>query len=41
MMTKTVVDAMGYFLHGVGTLPAVRYIDPLWTLLMGAAEEVE
>lgn len=33
-----VVDTVGYFVHAVGAIPAIRYIDPFWTLVLGAAD---
>lgn len=38
---QLVVDVVGYFVHAVGAVPAIRYIDPLWTLVMGASEVAE
>ncbi len=28
-------DVFGYFIHACGAVPALRYVDPMWTLLMG------
>ncbi len=33
-------DAVGYFLHGAGAIPLLRYIEPLWALLLGSSEVV-
>lgn len=33
-------DALGYFLHGAGAIPLLRYIEPLWLLLLGSPEAV-
>lgn len=33
-------DVFGYFIHACGALPALRYVEPLWTLLMGAEPEI-
>jgi hypothetical protein len=30
------VDTAGYFIHGVGAVPLMRYFEPLWTLVMGS-----
>ncbi len=29
------IDTGGYFLHAIGALPILRYIEPFWTLLLG------
>ena len=34
-------DAAGYFLHGVGAIPLLRYFEPLWAILLGASEVAE
>lgn len=36
-----VIDTVGYFIHAVGALPAIRYIEPMWLILFGSAEEAE
>lgn len=35
------IDAFAYFCHGVGSLPCVRYLEPMWALVMGAEEAIE
>lgn len=37
---ELVAETFGFFLHGVGAVPIMRYLDPAWTLVMGTAEEV-
>lgn len=37
---QLLVDAVGYFTHAVGAVPAIRYLDPFWSILMGGAETV-
>ena len=37
-LNHIIVDVVGYFLHGAGALPAFRFIEPLWTLILGASE---
>jgi hypothetical protein len=32
------VDTTGYFLHAIGAVPALRYFEPFWTLILGSAE---
>ena len=32
-------DALAYFLHGIGTLPIMKHIEPLWLFLI--QEELE
>ena len=32
-------DTGGYFLHAVGAVPALRYVEPVWAILAGAAAE--
>ncbi len=32
-------DTLGYFIHAAGALPALRYVEPLWLLLLGSAED--
>lgn len=27
------MDTFGYFIHAIGTLPCLRYFEPLWKLL--------
>jgi hypothetical protein len=31
-------DTLGYFIHGVGSVPVLRYIEPVWSILAGAEE---
>ncbi len=33
-----VFDTFGLFLHGIGAVPLLRYVEPVWMLVMGAAE---
>lgn len=33
-------DTLGYFLHACGAVPALRYVEPVWSLLMGIEEVV-
>lgn len=30
-----VVDAVGYFVHGAGMVPVLRYVEPVWLLMLG------
>jgi hypothetical protein len=32
---RILVDAFGYFTHGCGAVPVMRYVEPLWVLLFG------
>ncbi len=32
------VDTVGYFVHAVGAIPALRYFEPVWTILAGSVE---
>jgi hypothetical protein len=34
-MPELLADSVGYFLHGVGALPIIRYLEPFLTLLLG------
>ena len=36
-----VVDVVGYFLHAVGAVPILRWIEPAWKVLMVIEEEME
>ena len=33
--TEIGADVLGYLIHGVGTIPFLRHIEPLWTVLTG------
>lgn len=33
------VDTCGYFVHAAGAVPALRFVEPLWAVLMGVAAE--
>jgi len=26
-------DTLGYLIHGIGTVPILRHVEPLWTIL--------
>lgn len=33
-----VVDTTGYFIHAVGAVPILRYIEPFWMLIVGESK---
>lgn len=38
-LTHVVVDTCGYLLHGIGAVPIVKHIEPVWAIVFGAAQE--
>lgn len=29
------LDVLGYMIHGIGTLPIFRHIEPVWSIIIG------
>jgi len=35
------IDAFAYFSHGMGAIPFVKYVEPVWAILYGAEKIAE